>query len=415
MLIHHSLSKNATDKALSNWKHSIWSNSTISTDVYQTIAAQTFPSPDSMLFDPTGSRSIALEFKPQTETKRGILTGVGQAIAYLQSASMAYLIAPERLEGYNLSGYLKDLYTRTIYGKLPIGLITYSDDEAKEISLIVDIASGIELTAATAGSQVGRYWAKHVDMPLHALWIILDLAYQSRQDVDNRIEYIWHEFFSQYLFPPAHRTTLDIYPTQIVKHDGTRLFIFDKTKRKLQAQVEQGQVSYGLALQELSAKASPETPGDNYYKSYKKNFLPFIKHLTLWDDNGNLTEDGLFLHRMGKIHSPTSETFKNYFAKILLFNGKHLDLILDVESMTRNKGFNVVDEALDSILSQYVESGLFKPSPGSVTAGTGKFLKYERIIWGQLGLLNKESNTQFIPNRGFLFNWGKITKLCSLE
>lgn len=107
MYDHHSLTKNAVDTALYNWKHHIWPNTIISTDVYQTLASQNFPVPDSMLFDPINEHSIAIEFKPPTENKRGILTGVGQGISYLADSSFAYLFTPSILEGFQLEVYLQ--------------------------------------------------------------------------------------------------------------------------------------------------------------------------------------------------------------------------------------------------------------------------------------------------------------------
>lgn len=414
MLYHHALAKNATDVALLKWKQGTWPNSVISVDVYQTIAAQAFPSPDSMLFDPTNRHSIAIEFKPPTETRRGILTGVGQAMAYLSSASLSYLVAPKMLEGHDLSGYLERLFQRTVCGRIPLGLICYGDDEAKELEMIVDVGRSMSLTTAPSSQgRIGRYWAKHIDLPLHGLWLILDLAYQL-PDCPDRINVLWQAFWDRYLFPQNQRTTLDVQPSLVIKHDGNPLYILDRVKRKLQAQVDLGGLTHAAAMAQIQTKIDPAASGDNYYKSYKKNFFPFIGHLKLWDDNGHLTEDGLLLHRIGKIHGSRTETFKNYFAGILLFSGKHLELMLDVEELTRNKNFNSSEEAVSHVETSYVQRGLYKPSPNSVTTGTVQFLKYERIIWGQLGFLKKANNSQFIPHRGFVFDWGQITKACSL-
>lgn len=64
-----------------------------------------------MLYDPTKKHTIAFEFKPPTESKRGILTGLGQAFAYLSLSSLSYLIVPKLLEGYELSSFLNDLFS----------------------------------------------------------------------------------------------------------------------------------------------------------------------------------------------------------------------------------------------------------------------------------------------------------------
>ncbi len=416
MTYHYLLSKNAIDTALSKWKHGEWPNRLVSAEVYRTLAAQSFPAPDSMLFDPTHDRAIAFEFKPPTENKRGILTGFGQAVAYLSaSASLAYLVAPSILDGFDLRSYLISLFNTTVKGKLPVGLITYSDESAKQLDLAIDIEEDVEIGETRNKTKIGRYWAKHQDMPLHLAWILLDIAY-SLPEGGNRLESIWRYCWDNYLFPESHRTSLEVIPTAIKKHDGIPLFILDKNKRAWAAKISRGELILQDALEEMRVKTDPECTGDNLYNSYKKNLITFIKHLQLWDDAGHLTEDGLFLHRIGKIHGPTGETFRNYFARILLFNGKHMELILDVEKLTRNKRFLSVDAAIASIKESYLEQGLFKLNPGRVTTGAHEtFLKYERIIWGHLGFLKKERGTQFIPNHGFLFDWDMITKLCSLE
>lgn len=416
MNYHYMLSKNAVETALSKWKHGEWPNRIISTEVYRTLAAQTFPAPDSMLFDPAFDRAIAFEFKPPTENKRGILTGFGQAVAYLSSsASISYLVAPATLDGFDLKTYLMDLFTTTIKDKVPVGLITYEDEEAKSLDLTLDIAEELEIGETRNKPNIGRYWAKHIDMPLDLLWKLLDIAY-SLPEGGNRLEEIWHYCWDKYLFPSEHRSTLDVIPTVIKKHDGKPLFILDKNKKKWKKKVDSGELTMAVALKEMQAKTDPACTGDNLYNSYKKNFFPCIKHLQLWDDAGHLTEDGLFLHRIGKIHGATGQTFRTYFAKILLFNGKHLELILDVEEITRNKNFPTVEKAITKIREIYLEQGLFKPNRGRVTSGAHEtFLKYEKIIWGHLGLLRKEKGRQFVPNRGFLFDWDAITKLCALE
>lgn len=385
--------------------------------MYQTVASQTFPAPDSMLFDPSYKRSIAFEFKPPTETKRGILTGLGQAIAYLQSSSLAYLVVPSKCaDGYDLTNYLVKLFDGSIRGKLPLGLIDYEDDEAKQIRLQVDIPDNFaHQLKETPSLKTTRYWAKWVDMPLNGLWIILDLAYQLPLSSDNRIECIWRKFFDEHLFPKDQRTTLEILPSKIIKHDGTPLMFMDKTKKQLKAKVDTGDITEDEALSIIGDKINPDKPGDNYYKSVKKNYLPLIKHLMLWDDQGQLTEDGFQLHKIGKIHGATGKTFMNHFGRIVLTNGKHLDLILDVEEFTRNKEFQTLDAAISALELDFIERGLFKPNRGRLETGKTTFLKYERILWGHLEMLKKQDRSQYIPGRGFLFSWEHLTRLCSLE
>ena len=65
---------------LSRWKNEEINDSPISKDVYLTNAFSNWPSPDGAMYDPTNKYSIGFEFKPWTEDRRGIQTGIGQII-----------------------------------------------------------------------------------------------------------------------------------------------------------------------------------------------------------------------------------------------------------------------------------------------------------------------------------------------
>lgn len=408
------LCKNATDKALYSWKHNEWNNGIISADVFRTNASQSFPSPDSMLYDPTRNRKVAFEFKPPTETKRGILTGLGQALVYLENASMAYLVSPTHVEGYGIGDFMESVFRNNIYGRLPVGLMLYHDDEAKDVEIRVDIAPDVHLVERRSRSE-GRFWAKHSDLPLHGIWLLLDIAYSIDGLVDKR-SMVKEILIDKYLFPEEHRNTLDVLPTEIMKHDGSYLFHMEKIKRKLKRQVDAGTKTEVDALEELRSDGESGRP-DNRSDKTLRAWFPFLVQMNLWDDHCQLTEDGYELHKYGKIHGPNSETFKYYFSKLLLTNGKHLELIIEVEKLTRNQPFNTVDLAISHIRSKMIENGQFHENPnrsGEENASdySTKFLKYERIIWGWLGFLPKGRNIpQYVPNKGFSFNWEKITNI----
>jgi hypothetical protein len=198
-----------------------------------------------------------------------------------------------------------------------------------------------------------------------------------------------------------------------MKHDGTPFLVLSKTKINLKKKVDNGNLTEKEAFFILKKKTDPTFVGDNLFNSYKKNYITLLKNLQLIDDDGHLSEQGMNLHRVGKLHGQLGETFKNCFTNILCFEGKHLELILDVEKLTRNVNFNNVQEAISFIHKEYIKKGLFKPNPGR---GDGKktFLKYERIIWGHLGLLDKINRGQYTDNAGFNFNWHNIAKICSI-
>ena len=77
---------------LRNWKRGNWLESPISKEVYLTTAHSNWPCPDGAMYDANNELSIGIEFKPHTETKRGIQTGIGQSLTYLDKFSASYLV-----------------------------------------------------------------------------------------------------------------------------------------------------------------------------------------------------------------------------------------------------------------------------------------------------------------------------------
>ena len=128
-LNHHVLAKATTDAILQNFKTAIWQyNGSWGADFYRVGTSADFPSPDAAFYDPTNNKLASFEFKPATETKRGMLTGVGQSIAYLKSCDLAYLISPQVIDGFNMGDFLTELYNDQIGNKIPVGLIVYDNN-----------------------------------------------------------------------------------------------------------------------------------------------------------------------------------------------------------------------------------------------------------------------------------------------
>lgn len=125
-MAHHLLAKTTTDEILNNFKTGSWTYgaSGHGTNFLRTGTPADFPSPDAAFYDSVNKELAYFEFKPETETKRGILTGVGQGIAYLEKCNLSFLIAPKLLAGYDLESYLTDLYTHQL-SAIPTGLIIY--------------------------------------------------------------------------------------------------------------------------------------------------------------------------------------------------------------------------------------------------------------------------------------------------
>lgn len=403
------------ESMLHHWKHQEWSNELVSPSVFLGKSPTTFPSPDGTFQDPDKSRLIAIEFKPPGETKRGILTGLGQAIAYLRQYSLTYVVCPEYVEGVKIADIMVEIFSKTrLNEKVPIGLISYKNDDPSQVQILKEISLDIEIESRTSAKEDSRYWAKYMDTTPHLIWTLLDIAFKL-EDNDDRRKKIYRKFFDDYYFPLESRETLQVFDSKIKLWDGTAMRPFSVTIKKLQNNIEEGTTTREEALAKIRHESNPSFTKDNLYNSYRKNYFPFLDHLGLWDDQGYLTERGYELHKQGKLHGPTSKTFKDYLTKTILVDGKHLDLILDIERSTRNQPFSTSEEARKHAYHDLEQRGLVKKNPGrAMSEDGGKFFSNEMQLWTHLGVLKKEDGTQYVSARGFLFDWDEITRIISM-
>ena len=404
MTIHDSMAKQLIETLLNKWK--VENNSSIlSEKVYLTKSESNFPSPDGTFYDPQNNFSIALEFKPPTETKRGILTGLGQSIAYLNKHSLSYLVVPSKVEYFDMKSYMLQLFKTKISHKMPIALVVY--DHENITNIVAYIEPSVEISETTLNKKEassGRYWAKWLDLPLHALWILVDISYNDKIKGEDRKRAIWDSFFLTYIYPKPFREQFNAYDSSIKLVNGKNYQPMHKKLKKWKELIDKKILTQEQAISELRKATNIEGKGDITYWQYRKNFLPFIDHLAIWDEFGYLTEVGYEVHRVGKIHGATSKTFYNYIAKLVLLQGKHLDLILDIEKYTRNLSFKNQDEALENIIKNLKSKGLISGE------GNKKF-QNEFQLWGQLGLIKKIGRGYYVKNNGFNFDWGRITML----
>lgn len=410
---HHILAKATTDSVLSKFKTEEWTcHKGNGKDFFRVTTDATFPSPDAAFYDENSKFLVSFEFKPPTETKRGILTGVGQSIAYLQSCNVSYLIAPCSLEDFNLHDYLRDLFQNQIYGKLPSGLITYDNNKPENVELVMPIADSIEVEDVSNAQRReisnGRYWAKHQDLPIPLFHLLLHCYFLKKSHTIGNMDafkYCWRK----YIISPT--ILQDLQPKQIFDcnnqvittlRTGKPLVFLEKTLKQNKSFDE---------IKQVVAKAiDTEFVGDNMFNSCKKNFVTFLKHLQVIDSEGDITEAGFKLYHLGLKHGASSKIFKEYFAKEILTTGHHLDLLLDLEKIAKNNPDNNFGENVSAMEKIYEASGLIKRNPNRKASekSTVGFLKYEIILWKSLDFIIKRDSLHYD------INWREITKICSL-
>ncbi|MBE0573355.1 hypothetical protein IH575_00425 [Candidatus Dojkabacteria bacterium] len=410
---HHLLAKATTDSVLANFKSGTWNCcKNVGTDFYRVGCDSTFPSPDAAFYDAAKKLMVTFEFKPPTETKRGILTGLGQSIAYLNSSNLSYLIVPQTLEDFRIGEFMTNLYQNQIEENLPVGLILYENNNPTNVSLVHNVNNLVKTKEFKAVANV-RFWAKHLDMPIPLFHLILHCYYLKKigQISVDAFAYCW----DTYLVPNQVLKTLTPAPIKDLNGDliktlsGRKSILFFEKKiasiRKLSGSLK------GKAINGLKQDADTSYVGDNYYNSIKKNFVTFLKHIGVVDSIGNLSEDGFKLYHLGLVNGPNSKIFYDYFTQTVLITGHHLDLIFDLDNLCNQyRGYDIF-QIRDIMLNEYEAKGMIKRNPNRQANDESKvgFLKYEFILWNSLGLTVKTSGKPEIS-----FNWKKITEVCSM-
>lgn len=405
-LNHHILAKATTDAVLAKFKCGEWSyGNGFGQDFYRVGTNADFPSPDAAFYDSTNHNLASFEFKPPTETKRGILTGIGQAIAYLQSCDLSFLIAPRQLEDYDLGTYLMDLFQSQLGGKLPVGLILYEKDDPSHVTL----AHHADLPDAGGGRRAepraSRFWAKHQDLPIQLFHLLLHYYYLKKVHIIDGDPFArcWRErlispsILEDFSAVPVYdlsgnriMTVAGEKPIQFLEKTLANTAHFPPDKRKVH----------------IAHAIDTTFTGDNYFNALKKNYVTFLKHLQVIDSENNLTERGFALYHLGLVNGPSSKVFTDYFTKEVLTTGHHLDLILDFDRLRQLNPTDRIDSILPRMEADYESKGYLKRNPNRQQNAVSqvKFLKYERILWKALKLMGQDYTIQ----------WRKITEICSL-
>ncbi len=409
-MAHHILAKTTTDAVLRNFKTGTWTYGAAShgANFMRTGTPADFPSPDAAFYDSANRELAYFEFKPDTETKRGILTGVGQGIAYLEKCNLSYLVAPKVLAGYDLEHYLTDLYNNQL-SSIPTGLIIYDNANPSNVKLVKNVTTLSGTAAAPRTITVERFWAKHQDLPIPLFHLILHYYYLHK--VGYIIGDAFEDLYTKKLVPPSVLTTLSAVSVQDVAGDNIKTLSGRKDikhfEKRINAYVKLPASAKPAAMAKMRRDINPATSGDTNYSAIRKNYLSFVKQMQMIDSTGELTERGLAMYHLGLVNGPTSKIFVDYFIKELLITGHHLDVLLDLDEKKRSMPNATNTAVLSALEADYTVKGFIKTNPGRVagTSSTVDFLKYELILWRNLGLIDSTSLD---------VQWRKITEICSL-
>jgi hypothetical protein len=409
---HHRSADHVAKHVLQKWRNGQWLNDYISPAVTLAQSPADFPSPDSDFQDFTKQTRVSFEFKPYTETKRGMMTGLGQAIAYLRKANVSYLVSPSKIDDFDMEDFLRSTFETFIKGKLPVGLIIYDGEDLSNIRLSCDIEESLETERRVLQLTDEPYWCWWRDTPPD---LILKLGLSSKHTASRqeRSKAVWNHFWDNYYALPNTRTSLNNIESNVFNFDLTSKMIpFESLKRSLRKEVDANLITNEIALKTLKEKGWGQGYTENNYQNYKKNFTITMDHINFWDENKDLTPLG---ERFVSRNSNNPDKLIDEFAQIILVEGKHENLIIDIENISKELDeITNQDQYLKDIYDHLDKLGYIAKNPNRAISGTRKFLQAEKQLWGHFSVLKKDSNTYFHPGVGFVFDHQRINELVEL-
>ena len=323
-----------------------------------------WPRPDVAFEDKNTKATLALEFKPPNQTKREYITGLGQMITYLADFEFAGLVIPEKSDdGFGIAKYIKELISRDLK-ELPVVLFSY-DKAVSNLSVLHKLKPRVvPLTIAPAGTRPRTFWAYWRELSNFDLFELLRIIDRS---TTPSFEANFGQFWKEYAAKGKARTW-----------EGAA-----RKKKKLNA---------------------PSRTAE------RLNVFLAMRHAGLVGPDGRLTSAGLELLRVGKVYGPDSIAFVDLLARLILIEGRHLDLIFWVEERTRLIQSNDKQSSNDyiSALDKELVSGGVIP-PRKLGAKKAHFIRDEPKLWNKLGLLKRDGATKYFHDGyGFVFDWRKI-------
>jgi len=323
-----------------------------------------WPRPDIAFEDSSKNAALAFEFKPPNQPKREYVTGLGQALTYLNDFTFAGLIVPTvATDGFPIAEYINEMFTGFL-STMPVIILTYEKDPTKFTALRALQARKNALKSIPKG--VGRkvFWGYWRDLSSHDLLTILNLMGTKSLSMEKAFNMFWKRFSTK-----------------------GRARTWEGTSRK--------------------KKSGTPDPSE------RLNTELAMKHAGLVDSQGQMTAAGYGLLNTGRIYGADSVVFQEGLARQVLITGRHLDLIFWVDEKSRLiplKNKRTAPKFYRALDLQLAKDGIiYVPSPG---AAKQYFLRYEPKLWNNLGLLVPANSHQYFhPEYGLAFDWRKIISI----
>ncbi|MFC2002817.1 hypothetical protein ACFLV4_02570 [Chloroflexota bacterium] len=338
---------------------------------------RSWPFADGVININTGGQnySVAMEFKRVEEGAHGILTALGQTIAYLHKGHNSAIVVIPRAYTYNddPGDYLRQVLDQPAQS-LPIGVFTYEEPDANKVSPFEDkitCARKFVLAATTTapvsvqrtetqwahireGSSTPDAFYKYLLTVRTTTNTTQEPTVQFPQDLVSAVgrlspgsdmlkylsntvgntfhDMVWRHFWYQYVF---HVTAMQIWsgtglpytvnhePTKILQADGATYAEFwsaksDSIKNRIVNELNNNAINTNQAWEHFAQNVR------NRAHSFREDIDSGLEHLGLLDSDGRATELGhRFVDMCQRVGNPSSAPPMAILRASLIQNGQY--------------------------------------------------------------------------------------------
>ena len=154
------------------------------------------------------------------------------------------------------------------------------------------------------------------------------------------------------------------------------------------------------------------------YKSEKQNYKIPMCQLGLWEtETGHITDKGLTLLDVIRTYGSDSKEYFDCLAKLILIDGKHLDLVKDLDDFQKTSP-ELIPESSSEFFVLFDEYMMGKNSigtrkPTAVKTGAKRsYVRDEPKLWNKLGIIKLQGSSRYYkPFIGIEFDWDRINEI----
>lgn len=331
------------------------------------IATWSMPSIDYAFQDVETGKTVALLFRNEFSDNDSIKTFAVKAINNFDAVIVAYDVSVMAFADLFIQTLKKDRLL-----SLPIGVIVC--DNAGNVSVMHKFSIPANTSLHRTRKEQKSYWCWWRDSSQYEVANLLELSYKyDDEDGDIYTKKVYPEFF------------------EMMINGQTKMW--DGTPRK-------------------------KTFSTASYKAEKQNYKIPMCQLGLWDaDTGHITDKGLTLLDVIKTYGEDSHEYFDCLAKLILIDGKHLDLVKNLEEFQKKHPELIPENSgdffvlFDDYMMQKNSIGTRKPTAVK-TGAKRSYVRDEPKLWNKLGIIKQKGTARYYrPFLGIEFDWDRINEI----